>query len=100
MAHKHVANREAQWVALNTDPDWCEVDDEIIPFDISQDITEPGSRVGTRRQSDGICRGSPLEPAPGQGVHELQALTSWPKPNHPPMPQGKRLHRRTRWQGC
>lgn len=38
MAHKHVANREVQWVALNTDPDWCEVDDEIIPFDISRTL--------------------------------------------------------------
>jgi hypothetical protein len=25
MADRHVANREAQWVALNTDPDWCEL---------------------------------------------------------------------------
>ena len=36
MAEKHVANREAQWVALNTEPDWCEVDDDVIPYDISR----------------------------------------------------------------
>jgi len=38
MADKHVANKEAQWVALNTEPDWCKVDDDIIPFDISRTL--------------------------------------------------------------
>jgi len=37
MADKHVANREP-WVALNTDPDWCKVDDDVIPFDIGRTL--------------------------------------------------------------
>ena len=37
MADKHAANREP-WVALNTKPDWCEVDGDVIPFDISRTL--------------------------------------------------------------
>lgn len=36
MAHKHIANREAAWVALNTSPDYCKVGKKVIPFDISR----------------------------------------------------------------
>ncbi|MBL8357642.1 MAG: DUF4150 domain-containing protein [Delftia acidovorans] len=38
MADKHIANRESQWVAINSEPDWCEVGDDVIPFDISRTL--------------------------------------------------------------
>ena len=38
MAEKHVANRESLWVALNSEPDWCEVDDDVIPYDIGRTL--------------------------------------------------------------
>ncbi len=36
MADKHIVNREAQWVALNTCPDFCKVGKKIIPFEIAR----------------------------------------------------------------
>lgn len=38
MVDKHVANREAQWVALNVTPDFCQVGDDVIPFDIARTL--------------------------------------------------------------
>ncbi len=38
MAEKHIANRESQWVDINSEPDWCEVGDDVIPFDISRTL--------------------------------------------------------------
>lgn len=38
MATKHLANREATWVALNVSPDFCQVGDDVIPFDISRTL--------------------------------------------------------------
>lgn len=38
MADKHVANRESLWVSLNIQPDWCQVGDDVIPFDISRTL--------------------------------------------------------------
>jgi len=38
MAEKHVANREANWRAVNICPDFCQVGNAVIPFDISQTL--------------------------------------------------------------
>lgn len=40
MADKHVADREAQWVALNVSPDFCKVGDKVIPFDIARTLNQ------------------------------------------------------------
>ena len=40
MANKHIANREACWVALNVTPDFCRVGDRIIPFDIARSLDQ------------------------------------------------------------
>lgn len=39
MAEKHIANREAQWVAENVCPDFCKVGKKVIPFDISRPLS-------------------------------------------------------------
>ena len=36
MAEKHIADAEAQFHVLNVTPDFCQVGNQIIPFDISQ----------------------------------------------------------------
>jgi hypothetical protein len=36
VAEKHIADAEGQVMVVNVRPDFCEVDDDIIPFDISQ----------------------------------------------------------------
>lgn len=38
MATKHIADRESSWVALNVTPDFCQVGDDVIPFDISRTL--------------------------------------------------------------
>ena len=40
MADKHIADREAQWVALNISPDFCKVGKKIIPFDIARTLEQ------------------------------------------------------------
>ena len=40
---KHVADAEAEIVVVNIEPDFCEVDGEVIPFDISRDLTHEKS---------------------------------------------------------
>lgn len=66
MAEKHVANRESLWVAVNIEPDWCEVDDDVIPFDISQsldsELTHYAKTVFARREPvvmrDSVLKGT------------------------------------------
>jgi hypothetical protein len=101
MADKHIANRESQWVAINSEPDWCEVGDDVIPFDISRTLDhelalyaktvfargvpvlmldsivqgvegDAGSGV-----SSSVCRRASRLAASGPGVHELQAVRAW-----------------------
>ncbi|MEZ4296730.1 MAG: PAAR-like domain-containing protein [Polyangiaceae bacterium] len=33
---KHIADGEAEFVVVNVTPDFCRVDGEVVPFDISQ----------------------------------------------------------------
>jgi hypothetical protein len=74
MADKHIANREARWVALNTAPDWCVVDDTVIPFDLSRtldhELTLYSTSVFARGQPllmlDSIVQG--VDGDAGQGV--------------------------------
>jgi len=38
MAVKHIANRENLAIALNINPDFCQVGDDVIPFDIARTL--------------------------------------------------------------
>jgi len=40
MAEKHVANQEAHWRAVNVSPDFCQVGNAVIPFDICQTLDQ------------------------------------------------------------
>ncbi len=40
MAEKHIANREVLWVALNVSPDFCQVGNTIVPFDIARTLNQ------------------------------------------------------------
>ena len=39
MAEKHIANKENNWRAVNTSPDFCKVGASVVPFDIFRDLS-------------------------------------------------------------
>ncbi|WP_068639313.1 PAAR-like domain-containing protein [Thauera butanivorans] len=56
MANKHIADREAQWAALNVTPDFCKVGKKIIPFDIARTL----DRDKTLYARSVFARGEPV----------------------------------------
>lgn len=38
MTEKHIADGEETFVILNVPPDFCEIDDDVVPFDIVQTL--------------------------------------------------------------
>lgn len=40
MSEPHIADAEAEFCVLSVTPDFCEVDDTVVPFDIAQ-VLEP-----------------------------------------------------------
>lgn len=56
MAEKHIADREAQWVAINVTPDFCRVGDDVIPFDIARTL----DRDKTLYAKSVFARGQPV----------------------------------------
>jgi hypothetical protein len=38
MADKHIADKEAKFVAVSTPPDFCKVGNQVVPFDISRKL--------------------------------------------------------------
>ena len=44
MAKRHIANAERRFFVLNIEPDFCEVGDSVIPFDIKREL--PPERRG------------------------------------------------------
>src|SRR5260370_31772750 len=39
MAKNHIANKEINWRAVNTSPDFCKVGTSVVPFDIFRDLS-------------------------------------------------------------
>lgn len=56
MASKHVANREKIYLAINTTPDMCVVEGNIVPFDIYQTIDQDKTAYSTKV----FARGQPV----------------------------------------
>ena len=51
MAEKHIADKEAEFVAVNGPPDMCRVGNSVIPFDITDTLDkarDPSANVHAR----------------------------------------------------
>ena len=48
MSLPHVADAEAEFVVVNIEPDFCEVEGQVVPFDIARALpTERGAYAAT-----------------------------------------------------
>ncbi|APR80097.1 Rhs-family protein [Minicystis rosea] len=47
MATKHIANREPIYIAINSTPDMCVVDGDVVPFDIYQTLDNEQAAFST-----------------------------------------------------
>lgn len=74
MATKHVANREAIYVAINSSPDMCMVGDKIVPFEIHQTLNNENAAYATKvfaRRQPVLMKGSIIKGVignAGQGI--------------------------------
>lgn len=112
MANKHIANREAEWVALNICPDYCKVGKKVIPFDISRsakhELMNYARTVYARGEPvvlvDSVFNG--VEGDKGKGVDSRVSLDSghvWVKEGSPTVFAEKRpvtRHLDLCWMNC
>jgi hypothetical protein len=50
---KHIADAEMDFVVVNVNPDFCEVDEKVVPFEISQELSSEKTQYSPNVYSRG-----------------------------------------------